>query len=147
MMPLYTQWMHEFAIIHSRAEGVVTIEELYEWTELLAEMFSVPGRERVHHFVDLRNMTDFPKNIPEYRKSTAHLVTHPQVGRTVAFGASQNRLLNFFIQVGIIMNKIEIVYTDDPEKAARFLSEDDATLTLQDVRERIARAVEAPSSS
>ena len=99
-MAIDVRW-HEFdAVIYAHLSGDMDIREFAVLDRQILKLVEESDRHLVHIWVDLRDVTKFPANVPQVHSALTHK-NHPRVGWTVML--TNNRLIKF---VGYMITQI-----------------------------------------
>lgn len=122
-MSTQVTWHLEPYVIRVRLSGVVTIEELIETANTIAAM--IPEENNyVHTIADMREMSEFPKQI----KHLAAVIPQLRRGRGWLMLVTQNNFFRFLATTIATMASRAMRVFDDPQAALDYLQQADDSL-------------------
>ncbi len=116
-------WRLEGRIIYVKLSGVVTIEELVETANTIAAL--IPAEDNyVHTIADMRDMSEFPKQI----KHLAAVIPQLRRGSGWLLLVTQNIFFRFLATTIATMASRHMRVFDDPQAALDYLQQADDSL-------------------
>ncbi len=121
-------WYHEQRVIYVRIWGDLTLDELRHYnTEVYDKLDH--GVSPVHLILDVTDMKQFPPSLTAL-KSTAHYLSHPNLGRNVMIGGPM--LAQSFARITAQLLKLDFRTTRTMREALSLLKDGDATLVAME---------------
>lgn len=123
------RWLIEGRVIYTRTVGEVTPEELSVIDQALIKHLS-SGFEGhlVHVVVDMRELTQFPRNLQQIKQRLTHL-NHPALGWTIMVGAGT--MITFVANVVTQIARARFRAFSSMAEGLDFLAQADASLSQE----------------
>jgi hypothetical protein len=128
-MPFAITWYLPHRILHLQLVGSISLNDV----EQIQHMFSTyldMGEPQVHALMDLTQLEDYPKNIPQL-KTALTMIDNPSLGWIIII--NHDPVLKFLASVLVQMSvrDVRLRMFDTLEDGLTFLQERDTTLQLQ----------------
>jgi hypothetical protein len=117
-------WYSESRVAWCQVWGDYTLDELRD-SAAAGQVLIQTGTPLVHDLIDMRRMTDYPKNIREIIKLTP-IFKEPNLGWVVVL--TEDKIVGFLSHAVTSISKVRIRTFTNPQEALEFLARIDETL-------------------